>query len=83
MARNEALKLGSATFVAPRMKGWSRSSLRPSRSVADSASVRATMMPGTPITSSWKRAAQRRLICSSSATSTLPPWCPHFLAPGF
>jgi hypothetical protein len=28
------------------MKGWSRSSLRPSSSVADSASVRATMMPG-------------------------------------
>jgi hypothetical protein len=47
------------------MNGWSRSSPRPSSRVAASASVRATMMPGTPMTSSWKRAALRRLICSS------------------
>jgi hypothetical protein len=55
----------------------------PSRKVAASASVRATMMPGTRMTSSWKRAAFSRLICSSTPTSTFPPWCPHFLVPGF
>jgi hypothetical protein len=44
---------------------------------------RATIMPGTFMTSSWKRAALSRLICSSTPTSTFPPWCPHFLAPGF
>jgi len=43
----------------------------------------ATMTPGTFMTSSWKRAALSRLICSSTPTSTFPPWCPHFLAPGF
>ena len=43
-------------------------------SFALSASVRATMIPGTCMMSSWKRAALRRLICSSSETSTLPPW---------
>src|SRR5215471_15078097 len=56
---------------------------RPSRNVADSASVLATITPGTFMTSSWKRAALNRLICSSTPTSTFPPWCPHFLAPGF
>lgn len=35
--------------------------------------VRATMMPGTFMMSSWKRAALRRLICSSEGTRTLPP----------
>ena len=83
MARKAALKVGMETLTAPRMKGWSRSSLRPSSSVADSASVRATMMPATPMMSSWKRAAERRLTCSSSETSTLPPWWPHFFTPGF
>jgi hypothetical protein len=38
---------------------------------------------GTPMMSSWKRAALRRLICSSSGTRTLPPWWPHFFTPGF
>jgi hypothetical protein len=42
--------------------------------LAASASVRHTMMPGTPMTSSWKRADDARLICSSLGTSTLPPW---------
>ena len=83
MARKAALKVGMETLTAPRMKGWSRSSLRPSRSVADSASVRATMMPATPMMSSWKRAAESRFTCSSSETSTLPPWWPHFFTPGF
>src|SRR6266700_5527680 len=64
------------------MNGWSRSSPRPSRNVAASASVRATMTPGTFMTSSWKRAALSRLICSSTPTSTLPPWCPHFFGAG-
>jgi hypothetical protein len=41
------------------------------------------MMPGTPMMSSWRRAALSLLICSSTGTSTLPPWCPHFFKPGF
>src|ERR1700739_785935 len=50
------------------MNGWSRSSPRSSRKVAASASVRATMMPGTCMTSSWKREVFSRLICSSTPT---------------
>ncbi len=69
-------------LVTPRMKGWSRSSARLSMRLAASASVRATMIPGTRMMSSWKRAVLSRLTCSSEGTSTLPPWWPHFLVPG-
>ena len=64
---------GIFRLVAPRRNGWSRSSARLSIRLAASASVRATMMPGTRMMSSWKRAVLRRLICSSDGTSTLPP----------
>ena len=70
-------------LVTPRMNGWSRSSPLPSMRLAASASVRATMIPGTRMMSSWKRAALRRCTCSLEGTRTLPPWWPHFLAPGF
>ncbi len=68
-------------FVAPRMNGWSRSSPLLSRRFAASASVRATRIPGTPMMSSWNRAAFRRLICSSTAPEPCRPdgrtsWCP-------
>ncbi len=73
---------GIFRLVAPSRNGWSRSSARLSIRLAASASVRATMMPGTRMMSSWKRAVLSRLICSSDGTSTLPPWWPHFLVPG-
>ena len=45
-----------------------------------SASVRAMISVGTPITSAARRAATSFWIASPVGTSTLPPRCPHFFA---
>ena len=46
------------------------------------ASVRATMMPGTCMMSSWKRAAFSRLICSSSGSSLRASSATRGVGPG-
>jgi hypothetical protein len=62
------------------MNGRSTSSTSLVSRVADSASVRATSIVGTPRTSAARRAALRVLMNCDVGTSTLPPRCPHFFS---
>uniref|UniRef100_A0A914L7Q9 Uncharacterized protein n=1 Tax=Meloidogyne incognita TaxID=6306 RepID=A0A914L7Q9_MELIC len=47
---------------------------------ADSASVLATIIVGTPQTSAAKRAAFRWRMCWAVGIKTFPPICPHFFS---
>ena len=60
------------------MKGWSFGSMSEVIRSAASASVRATIRVGTPITSAARRAAISFCTASWVGTSTLPPMWPHF-----
>jgi hypothetical protein len=62
------------------MNAWSRSSTSLSRSLALSASVRATSTVGTSITSAARRAATSVRMNCDVGTSTLPPMWPHFFS---
>ena len=62
------------------MKGWSAGSMSLVRRRAESASVRATMIDGTCITSAARRAATRVRTKCEVGMSTFPPRWPHFFS---
>ena len=82
-ARNATLYGGTSEAGDAEDEGLVALVAEPSSRFAASASVRATIDPGHAHDVELEPGSIEALDLLVTRTSTLPPWCPHFLAPGF